>query len=115
MRHHNTLKKFGRVRKVRTALIKSLALSLVLNNKIKTTETKAKALRPVVEKMITNGKSATLASRRLLISRVGKEGAEKIVKEISPKYADRKGGYLRITKLPSRKSDGGSMAVIEFI
>jgi large subunit ribosomal protein L17 len=115
MRHHSATRKFGRVRKVRNALVKSLALSLVLNGKIKTTEAKAKSLRPIVEKMVTTGKIDTIASKRLLISKIGLMGANKIVKDISPKYADRKGGYTRITKLPARKSDGGLMAVIEFI
>ena len=115
MRHHNANRKFGRVRKVRSALMKSLALSLVLKNKIKTTDAKAKELRPFVEKMITNGRSGTVSSRRLLISKIGETGAEKIIKEISPKYKDRTGGYTRITKLPARKSDGSLMAVIELI
>ena len=115
MRHNNANRKFGRVRKVRTALMKSLALALVLNNKIKTTDAKARELRPYVEKMVTMARLSTLASKRLLISRLGKIGTEKLVKDISPKYVGRKGGYTRITKLPARKSDGGLMAVIEFV
>jgi large subunit ribosomal protein L17 len=115
MRHHNNIKKFGRVRKVRSGLMKSLALSLVLNGKIKTTDVKARAIRPIVEKMVTTGKANTITSKRLLVSRVGSLGANKIMKDISPKYAERKGGYLRITKLPARKSDGSLMSVIEFV
>ena len=115
MRHHNTNRKFGRVRKVRNALLKSLALSLVLEGKIKTTDAKARSLRPYVEKMITTGKTNTVASKRLLVSKIGATGANKIIKDVSPKYVDRKGGYTRITKLPRRISDGSLMAVIELV
>jgi large subunit ribosomal protein L17 len=115
MNHHKAIRKFGRVRKVRVALLKSLALALVLEGKIKTTDAKARELRPYVEKMITSGRTNTVASKRLLVSRIGTDGANKIVKDISPKYSDRKGGYTRITKLPARKSDGSLMAIVEFV
>ena len=115
MRHHNVKRKFGRVTKVRSGLMKSLALSLVVNGKIKTTDAKARELRPYVEKMITTGRLGTLASRRNLVSKIGAIGAKKIVNDISPKYAKRSGGYTRITKLPARVSDGSLMAVIELI
>lgn len=115
MRHNKATRKFGRVKKVRDGLMKSLALSLVVNGKIKTTEAKAKSLRPFVEKMITEGRVGTLSSRRSLVSKIGSIGANKIVKDVSPKYSDRKGGYIRITKLPARLSDGSLMAVIEFV
>ena len=115
MNHHKTIRKFGRVKKVRDALMKSLALSLVVNGRIKTTEAKARELRPFVEKLVTSGKLKSLSSRRSLISKIGATGAEKIVKDFSPKYASRAGGYTRITKLPARISDGSLMAVIEFI
>ena len=115
MRHHNSKRKFGRERKVRSGLLKSLALALVVNGKIKTTDAKAKELRPYVEKMVSQGRLGTLASRRNLVSKIGVIGADKIVKDISPKYTDRAGGYTRITKLPARVSDGSLMAVIELI
>jgi len=115
MRHSNTNRKFGRERKVRNALLKSLALSLVKNGKIKTTGPKASSLRPFVEKMITAGMSDTVTTRRLLSEKIGTIGAKKIVTDISPKYKDRKGGYTRITKLPARLSDGSAMSVIEFV
>lgn len=115
MRHHNKTKKFGRVKKVRSALMKSLALALIVDKKIQTTESKAKALRPYVEKFITIGKKTDLTTKRNLISKIGKIGADEIIKNISPKYLERKGGYTRITKLPARKSDGSPMAVIELI
>ena len=115
MRHHNAIRKFGRVRKVRSALMKSLALALVENGKIQTTDAKARELRPYVEKMITAGKAGTLSAQKILVSRLGKMGAGKIIKDISPKYSGRSGGYTRITKLPARKSDGALEAVIEFV
>jgi large subunit ribosomal protein L17 len=115
MNHHKSIRKFGRVRKVRVGLMKSLALALVVNGKIKTTDEKARELRPMMEKMVTTGRLGTVAARRNLVSKIGSIGATKIVKDISPKYADRKGGYTRITKLPARLSDGSLMAVIEFI
>src|SRR5438552_4089981 len=102
MSYQTKNRKFGRVRKVRRGLMKSLALALVTENKIMTTEAKAKELRPFIEEMITNGKKETSASRRNLVSKIGKIGAEKIVKNISPKYKERAGGYTRITKLPQR-------------
>jgi len=115
MRHGNTNRKFGREKNQRVALMKSLAYSLALKGKIKTTEAKAKELRPFMEKLVTLGKKETLASRRLLTSRVGAEAAKKITNEISPLYKGRAGGYTRITKMVPRKTDGAKMAVIEFV
>ena len=115
MRHGNVNRKFRRERKVRNALMKALALSLVVNGKIKTTGPKASSLRPFVEKLVTQGMTDTVTTRRLLTSKIGGIGAKKLVTDISPKYKDRKGGYTRITKLPARKSDGSAMSVIEFV
>lgn len=115
MRHSKANRKFGRKMGQRNALLKSLAHNLVLKGKIKTTEAKAKELRPVVEKLITLGKKETPASKRLLESRVGKMAASKIVNSIAPEYKARAGGYIRITKLVRRSSDGAEMAVIEFV
>ncbi|MDQ3089911.1 MAG: 50S ribosomal protein L17 [bacterium] len=115
MRHGNNTRKFGRESNQRKALMRSLAYSLVIKGKIKTTEAKAKELRPFVEKLVTMGKKDTLASRRTLDSRVGPEAAKKIATSLSKTYMDRAGGYTRITKLVRRPSDGSKMAVIEFV
>ncbi len=117
MRHHNANRKFGRTKNQRHALIKSLALSLVKHEQIQTTEAKAKELRPFIEKIITKGKMATLKAERLVISRLlnRKTEVKKIFDEIVPKYADRKGGYTRIVKLPKRAGDASPMAIIEFV
>ena len=115
MNHHKANRKFGRVTKVRNALMKSLARSLVLEEKIKTTDAQARELRPMAEKLITTGKLGTLAARRALVSRVGADAALKIVKEVSPRYASRAGGYTRITKLQRRPGDASLMAYIELV
>ena len=95
--------------------MKSLAYSLSMKGKIKTTEAKAKALRPYMEKLVTLGKKQTLASRRLLQSRVGQEAAKKISDKFAIAYKERTGGYTRIVKMAPRRSDGSRMAVIEFV
>lgn len=116
MKHHKSIRVFGREMNQRNALIRSLALSLVVREKIKTTEAKAKSLRPFVEKLITRAKVDSLANRRLLIARLGSvSGTAKLIEKIAPVHKNRPGGYTRITKLPIRKSDGAKMAVIEII
>lgn len=115
MRHHNANRKFGRVRKVRKALLNSLARSLVLHERIETTEPKAREVRPFVEKIVTTGKKGTVAARRALSTVIGKNAAKKMVDEISKKYDKRNGGYTRIIKNGRRISDGSKMAIIEFV
>ena len=119
MRHHDSIKKFGRQKGEREALIRSLVVSLVSHEKITTTEAKAKALRPIVEKMISKARENTVANVRLIKSRLNNntEITSKLVKEIAPKYKDRKGGYTRITKLGSRsgRGDASPLATIELI
>src|SRR5882724_7383613 len=95
-------RKFGRERNQRVALMKALVHALTTEEKIKTTEAKAKELRPFIEKLVTLGKSGTMASRRLLVSRVGVRAAAKIAKDLAPRYKERSGGYTRITKLVRR-------------
>jgi large subunit ribosomal protein L17 len=102
MRHHNKNRTFGRSRSQRAALMRGLALSLIEHEKIQTTEAKAKELRPYVEKLITQGKTDTVSSRRLVASKLGEPGAEavrKLFTEIAKKYTDRNGGYTRIVKI----------------
>ena len=114
MRHGNKNRKLGRVRSQRRDLLRSLALSLIDNGKIKTTEAKAKELRPYVEKIITKAKRGDLASRRLVASRLGQD-SKKVYDDIAPHYKDRNGGYTRITKTGLRDSDGARMAIIEWV
>lgn len=97
--------------------MRGLAVSLIRDEKIMTTEAKAKSLRPYVEKLVTKARVGDLAARRLITSKLGQqpETAKKLIEEIAPKFKDRQGGYTRITKLEPRKSDGSPMAVIEFV
>jgi large subunit ribosomal protein L17 len=88
-----------------------------VREKIKTTEPKAKELRPFMEKLVTRAKGGNMATRRLIAAKLSNKGKEvkKLFDIIAPKYADKKGGYTRILKLGARKSDGAKMAVIEFV
>ncbi len=116
MRHHNSIRKFGREKNQRHALLRSLARNLIRDQRIKTTLPKAKELRPFVEKLVTKAKVNTVATRRLLSTRIhGAPEVKKLVDTIAPKYADRKGGYTRIIRMPNRDLDGSEMALIEFI
>lgn len=116
MRHQNKHRKFGRVRKVRRGLMRSLTEALFLRGRITTTEAKARELRPLAERMVTYGKRDSVASRRLVTSRLGgrKATTEKIF-SLAKRYAGRNGGYTRIMKLPRRGSDGAPMAIIELV
>lgn len=117
MRHHSNVRKFGRTKSQRQALLKGLMLALIAHGRIETTEAKAKELRPMIEKMITKANVGTLASRRLVTSRLYNLTAEakNLIDNIAPKYKGKPGGYTRITKLPRRAGDASKMAVIEFI
>jgi large subunit ribosomal protein L17 len=116
MRHKKTTAKLSLKAAPRKALLRGLATSFALNGKLETTLVKAKALRSVVEKLITASRVDTLATRRKLIKYLYDEKAiNKMLKEIAPKYKDRKGGYTRIIKLPNRKGDNSAMAIIELV
>jgi large subunit ribosomal protein L17 len=115
----NTFKgrKFGRKRDQRKALLAGLSTQLIFNHSIKTTLGKAKELRPHVEKLVTLAKKQTLASRRLLISRLDNnvEAAHYLVEVIVPSLKERNSGYLRITKDVNRRGDNAEMARISFV
>ncbi|PIP68678.1 50S ribosomal protein L17 [Candidatus Nomurabacteria bacterium CG22_combo_CG10-13_8_21_14_all_32_8] len=117
MRHHNTKRKFGRDKNQKKALLNSLALNLIVRGKIKTTEPKAKELRPFMEKLITKAKKGDIATRRVVVSKLSNRSKEvkKLFEIIAPKYKDQNGGYTRVLKLGTRKSDGAKMAIIEFV
>lgn len=115
MRHGNTNRKFGRETGQRHALLKSLARSLVLRGRMQTTLARAKEIRPLVEKMVTRGRTDTLQNRRMLIAALGDEKtATKLITKAKD-YEGRPGGYLRIVKMGQRKGDAAQMAVIEFV
>lgn len=115
MRKRKKGRKLHRKRNQRKALLKSLANSLILKEKIKTTEAKAKEISGFVEKFITKAKKDNLSSRRFLARFFSPQIVKKLVEEIGPRYKERKGGYTRIIKLGPRKSDGAKMAIIELL
>ena len=116
MRHAKAGRQLRRTSEQKLALMRSLASSLIERGAIETTEAKAKELRPFVEKLITKARSGTLHSRRLAGRHVQKrEAADKLFKDIGPRFAKRPGGYTRILKTGHRKGDGADMARIELI
>lgn len=117
MRHQKKGKKFGRLRGDRISFLRNLANDVIRAGSVETTEARAKAVRPIVEKLVTFARKQTLASRRLIGARVQEPRiAKKLYEDIGPRYATRDGGYLRITKLAkNRKRDGTPMARIEFV
>lgn len=116
MKHRSSKKILGREKAPRRSLLKSLAESLILYEKIKTTEGKAKIVRPLVERAITVGKKPTLAARRRLMAVFHTEApVKKILEELGPRYSTRSGGYTRIIKLGHRKNDAADMAQIELV
>lgn len=115
MRHRKKGRQFTRSKDQQRALLRSLASSLILEEKITTTEAKAKEVRPFLEKSITRAKKDTIANRRLLARNFSSKVIKKLFKEIGPRYKKRLGGYIRITKVSLRKQDAAKMAVIELI
>lgn len=97
--------------------MRSLAHNLILEEKIITTEAKAKSLRPYVEKLVTHAKKDTVAGRRLITARLGNddEASAKLFNEIGPRYKDRNGGYVRIVRVGQRAGDGAIQAYIGFV
>jgi len=116
MRHNMSGRSFSRQSGHRKAMFKNLAQALIKHEQINTTLPKAKDLRPVVEKLITLGKKGSLHARRLVFAQLRDEAAtKKLFDVLAPRYAARKGGYIRILKAGFRYGDVAAMAVIEFI
>jgi large subunit ribosomal protein L17 len=116
MRHRRNTTKLKRNTAHRKSLLANLACSLIEHGRIRTTFGKAKALRPVAEKLVTQAKRNDLHSRRLAIAFLRqKEAVAKLFAEVAPNAADRQGGYCRITKLGQRMTDAAPMAIIEWV
>lgn len=117
MNHHRRNRYLGRTKRQRTALLRSLARSLVLTESISTTVAKAKELRPFVERIITLSKKNTVASRRVVSTRLGgaDDAVAKLHDVIAPRYADRAGGYTRITQIGMVGKRNAQMAQIELV
>ncbi len=116
MRHRVAHRKLGRTTQHRMSLLRNLAASLFIHERIRTTLVKAKELRPFAEKLITLSKKDSLhARRRALQVMVHQEAVAKLFRDLSARFADRPGGYTRILKLGRRKGDGAEMAFIELV
>jgi large subunit ribosomal protein L17 len=116
MRHRKAGFKLGRNPSHRRALLRNLTTSVLLEDRVETTVTKAKAVRPLVEKMITLGKKGDLHSRRQALAfMMTRESVTRLFDTVAPRYGDRTGGYLRIVRTGFRKGDGGETAFIELL
>ena len=116
MRHQKKTVKLGRTAEHRKALLANQVCSLIEHQRIKTTLAKAKAVRPLAEKMVTLGKKGSLHARRTALAVLRQQDAvKKLFAEIAPRAAERKGGYTRIIKLGLRKSDAAPVAFLEWV
>jgi large subunit ribosomal protein L17 len=116
MRHLKRTAKLGRTSSHRNAMLANMVCSLIKQRRITTTLAKAKAARPLVEKMVTLGKGGTLNDRRLAVSRLHQEDAVRILfNEIAPTQKDRHGGYTRIVRMNQRRGDASELAILEWV
>ena len=116
MRHRNGGFKLGRNTSHRRALLRNLVTSIILNDRVHTTITKAKASKPIVEKMITLGKNGSVHSRRQALAyMMTPESVDRLFGVVAPRYSDRNGGYTRVTRSGARKGDAAEMAYIELL
>jgi len=116
MRHQKAGRKFGRNPAQRAALLRQLSISMILHERITTTEAKAKSLRPVVEKLITIAREDSPHHRKLVMSKIDHPLATaKLFEVIAPRYDVVPGGYTRISKLGPRRGDAAPMALIELV
>ena len=116
MRHHRAGKKLGRDAAHRRALYANLTCSLIEHGRIKTTEAKAKAVKPLAEQMITLGRRGDLHARRQALARLrSQEIVHLLFSEVGPRFADRPGGYSRIVKLGPRQGDAADMVYLELV
>ncbi|SFM24846.1 50S ribosomal protein L17 [Salibacterium qingdaonense] len=116
--------KLGRDSSARKALFRDLVTDLIINERIETTEAKAKELRPIAEKMVTLGKRGDLHARRQAAQVIRKESADeensqdaiqKLFDDVAPRYEERQGGYTRVLKVGPRRGDSAELAIIEFV
>ena len=116
MRHRKAGRKFGRNPSQRKALLRQQAISLILNERITTTEAKAKELRSVIEKLVTIARDDTAHHRNLVMSRLDhKRSVARLFDVVAPRYEDVLGGYTRISKLGLRRGDAAPIVLIEFV
>ena len=116
MRHKKKKKILDRKIGPRKALLKNLTASLIIYEKVKTTDAKAKTIKPIVEKLITLGKKNNLTTRRRLLAVLPtKNAVDKVLEVLGPRYKNRKGGYTRIVKIGKRQGDDAEMVQISFV
>jgi large subunit ribosomal protein L17 len=116
MRHQKKTVKLGRTAEHRKALLANQVCSLIEHQRIKTTLAKAKAVRPLAERMVTLGKNGSIHARRTALATLRQKNAvKKLFDDVAPRSAERNGGYTRIVKLGQRKSDSAPMAFIEWV
>lgn len=116
MRHRKQGRKFGRNPSQRKALLRQLAISLILNERITTTEAKAKELRSVVEKLITIAREDSSHTRNLVMSRLDHPASvDRLFADVAPRFTSTDGGYTRMAKLGQRKGDAAPLVLIEFV
>lgn len=116
MRHRHGGFKLGRNTSHRRALLRNLVTSIILNDRVHTTVTKAKASRPIVEKMITLGKNGSVHARRQALAyMMTPESVDRLFKTVAPRYSTRPGGYSRIVRTGQRQGDAAEMAYIELL
>ncbi|MBI3956654.1 MAG: 50S ribosomal protein L17 [Candidatus Kerfeldbacteria bacterium] len=116
MRHRKTGKILSRSKAARSALVRDLATNLVLHEKIRTTEAKAKVVRPYIERLVTVAKAGTIAARRRAAQSLRTPAAtKKIIETIAPRYRTRAGGYTRIVRIGQRQGDGATLVLIAFV
>jgi len=116
MRHAKKGRKLGTDASHTKAMLRSLAAALLANERIKTTETRAKEVRSLVDRIITWGKRGDVHSRRLALAELGDVAlVKKVFDDIAPRYKEREGGYTRILKLGPRKGDAAPMVIMELV
>lgn len=116
MRHRKNISKLSRTSAVRKAMLENMAVSVILYEKVITTQAKAKAVKPFVERLITRSKVKSVHNKQLLSAVLpDKKAVQKLLDVIGPRYKERKGGYCRIIKIAPRAGDGALLAQIELV
>lgn len=115
MRHRKTRPTLDRKAAPRNAMLRSLAISVVMHGRVQTTIAKVRAVRPIVERAITTAKTGTLQSRRQLLRSFTEIATNKLLTDLAPKYKDRKGGYTRRILSHQRQGDRAQMAILELV
>lgn len=115
MKHFKKNRKFGRRADYRKAFLWNLVGSLILHEKIRTTEARAKEIKSCLEKTITRAKNDTLANRRLFLKHLNPKVLNKLFKDLGPRFKEKSGGYSRISKIGIRKNDAAKMVIIEIL